>query len=89
MDVASEQMKSKADNAVDNVGEMGHRAVDAAQKKLKNMKETASEYYDKGMEKAEEYQSNVEEYVREQPMKSLAIAIGAGFLIGFLFTRRS
>jgi ElaB/YqjD/DUF883 family membrane-anchored ribosome-binding protein len=88
MDVASEQMKSKADEMSKNLGEKAHKAVDKAQEKFDTMRESAADMYDKGVERAGEFQDNVEEYVREQPFKSLIIAAGAGLLIGMFLSRR-
>lgn len=88
MDVASEQLKAKADDLSKNMGEKAHKAVDKAQEKFDSMRENASDMYEKGVERAGEIQDNVEEYVREQPFKSLIIAAGAGLLIGMYLSRR-
>ncbi len=61
---------------------------DAAQEKFQNLRETAGEYYEEGRERAMKWEHNVEDYVREQPIKSLLLAAGVGLLLG-VFWRRS
>jgi ElaB/YqjD/DUF883 family membrane-anchored ribosome-binding protein len=39
------------------------------------------------MDKAEVWMSQAREYVREKPMQSVAIALGAGWLLGRILRR--
>ena len=85
---AASQIKSKADTMAQNFGDMGHKAVDQAQKKFSELSGTAADYYESGKDKAAEMQDSMETYVRDQPMKAIMIALGAGLLIGFLVSRK-
>lgn len=60
----------------------------AAEHQLEKLRGTAEEYYGQGKEKAVELGHEVERYVRREPAKSLAIAAGVGFVVGFLLIRR-
>ena len=63
-------------------------ARDKAQQVMGQARERAGEYYQQGRDKAAEYEGRVEEMVREQPIKSVLIAIGAGLVLGMLLRRR-
>lgn len=63
-------------------------AREAARNAASQAREKASEYYSQGREKAAEYGQKVEDMVREQPIKSVLIAAGAGLLLGMLLRRR-
>lgn len=52
------------------------------------VRERAGAYYQQGREKAVDYEQRIEEMVREQPMKSVLIAAGAGLVLGMLLRRR-
>jgi len=72
--------------------ETARKTYDAAREKAQQVmgqaRERAGEYYQQGRDKASEYQGRVEEMVREQPMKSVLIAAGAGLVLGMLLRRR-
>lgn len=91
---AMDQIKGKAQEAKDKLREMGS----AASEQVNQIKDSASEYYQQGREKAQEYyeqgrqkamelEQNLEDYVREQPLKSVMIAAGVGLLLGILWRR--
>jgi len=66
----------------------GDVAQDATQEALEHLRENAAEYYERGRETVEGAASAFERYVREQPIKSLLIAAGAGLLFGRFWMRR-
>jgi ElaB/YqjD/DUF883 family membrane-anchored ribosome-binding protein len=59
-----------------------------ASEQVENLRDTANEYLDQGRMRLQEVGENVESHVREQPVKSLLIATGIGFLLGALWVRR-
>ncbi len=63
-------------------------AREAAQEVVAGVKEQAADYYARGREKAKIAQESTEQYIRENPIKSVLIAAGAGILIGWLLKRR-
>ena len=58
-----------------------------AQQQFENLRHTATEYYEQGKEKAMQWEQGLEDYVREQPVKSLLIAAGVGMLVGMIWRR--
>jgi ElaB/YqjD/DUF883 family membrane-anchored ribosome-binding protein len=84
---AASQIKDKVSEAASNVRDMGQQAYDAASEKYENVRDSAAEYYQAGREKAMEWESQIESYVREQPLKSLLMAAGAGIVIGMIWKR--
>lgn len=63
-------------------------AKDAATQVVGQVRDRAADYFAKGKEKAKDMQGGTEEYIRENPVKSILIAAGAGLLVGFLLRRR-
>jgi ElaB/YqjD/DUF883 family membrane-anchored ribosome-binding protein len=83
-----EQLRQKAGEVRESIGEMGGIAKEAAREKLGELRETATHAYQRGRERAGEAVKGVEHYIQEQPIKSLLMAAGLGLLVGF-FLRRS
>lgn len=63
-------------------------AKDAATQVVGQVRERAADYLAKGKDKAKSMQGGTEEFIRENPVKSILIAAGAGLLVGFLLRRR-
>jgi len=84
---ATEQLRDAATQVQQNIRDTAGQVRDAAQEKFDDLKQQASEYYDQGRERAMEWEQNLEQYVQEQPIKSLLIAAGVGMLVGFLWRR--
>jgi ElaB/YqjD/DUF883 family membrane-anchored ribosome-binding protein len=70
----------------------------AAQAKADELRGRAEEYYGQARERAEEYygqardrartfQDDGEAYIRENPVRAVLTALGAGFVLGILFRR--
>ena len=84
---AAAQIKDKVSEVASNVRDMGQQAYDAATEKYENVRDSAAEYYQAGREKAMEWESQIESYVREQPIKSLLMAAGVGMVLGMIWKR--
>jgi len=91
---AVNQIKDKVQEGREKLREMGS----AASQQVNQLKDSAAEYYEQGREKAQEYyeqgrqkamelEQNLENYVREQPLKAVMIAAGVGLLLGILWRR--
>ena len=84
---AAAQIKEKASEVVSGIKDMGANVRDAAAEQYDHLRDTATEYYQSGRDKAMQWESQVEDYVREQPIKSLLMAAGVGVLLGVLWKR--
>jgi ElaB/YqjD/DUF883 family membrane-anchored ribosome-binding protein len=71
-----------------DIQELGGMARDMAQEKVAQLRASASEYCEEGRDKVQQVERGFEQYVREQPLKSLLIAAGVGILLGGLWMRR-
>ncbi|HEY2762163.1 MAG TPA: hypothetical protein VGI75_15500 [Pirellulales bacterium] len=61
---------------------------DDLEKVVSDIEESASECCAEMREKASELCGTVEDYVRQEPMKSVVIAAGLGLVAGLLLSRR-
>jgi len=60
----------------------------AAQERLGQSSENASGYLEQGQEKARQIRRTVEQFVREEPVKTVLIAAGVGLVLGRFWMRR-
>lgn len=84
---ASDRLGRQSREMTKDLKEMGSTAKEAAQEKIGQLGDKVSEYYDQGREKAQRAQLSVEEYITEQPLKSILIAAGVGLLLGRFWMR--
>lgn len=73
---------------LESLGTVRDSATARARDGLETVHETASDYVAQGKSQAHEAEAAVEETIRNQPLTSVLIAAGAGFLIGALWFRR-
>jgi len=81
------QLRDKASEVGQNLRDMGAQAREVASEQVNQLRDTASQYYQQGRERAMEFEQNFEDYVRQQPVKSVLIAAGVGVLLGILWRR--
>jgi ElaB/YqjD/DUF883 family membrane-anchored ribosome-binding protein len=79
---AAERLGKQARNVGDNIREMGNTVADAAQEQFDKARDTATAYYEEGRDRMMEVEGSFEEYIRDQPLKSILIAAGVGYLLG-------
>ncbi len=80
-------IREKAQELGQGLREIGQQARTAAQEQYENLRQQASEYYETGRQHAMEWEQSLEDYVRQQPVKSLLIAAGIGVILGALWKR--
>ena len=88
MSTTSDQLGKQAMEVTKDLQKMGGIVRDAAQEKLGQVRENATEYYEQGRDKVHDLVGSVEQFVQQQPFKSVMIAAGVGWLLG-RFWRRS
>lgn len=86
--------KGAVDRAADRVEEGLHHATDKtasaanrAAEKAAAVSERSREAYDRTMDHADVWLEQARDYVREKPVQSVAIALGAGWLLGRILRR--
>ena len=88
MSTTSDRLGAQANELSEDLKEMGGIVRDAAQEKLREVRENATEYYQQGRDNVHGVLCNFEQYVRERPVKSVLIAAGIGLLFGRFWMRR-
>ncbi len=86
--------KDALDRAADRVEEGMHSATDKvagaaskATEKAADLNERGRASYDAAMDRADEWLEQARDYVREKPVQAVAIALGAGWLLGRILRR--
>lgn len=80
VDRAADHVEASLHRATDKVAAGAHQASD----KIADASERGRAAYDATMDRADEWMEQVRDYVREKPVQSMAIALGAGWLLGRL-----
>jgi len=88
MSTMSDRLGSQAMEVKKDLQEMGQTVRDAAQEKLNQVGEKASEYYAQGRDSVHGVACACEQFVRRRPLTAILIAVGVGGLLGFLWKRR-
>lgn len=63
-------------------------AREMANEKVEQVREGAAGYVKEGREKARNIEHSIEQYIREEPIKSVLIAAGVGLVLGRFWMRR-
>jgi ElaB/YqjD/DUF883 family membrane-anchored ribosome-binding protein len=82
------QLRRQAMGVKDDIREMGNTVKAAAQERIGELRDTALDSYEEGRVKAMGLGRTVQQYVEQQPLKSLLIAAGVGLVFGRFFGRR-
>ena len=72
----------------DNLSRLFGASREVAAEKLGQVRDKGHDWIGRGRDRAHRVVDGTQEYVREEPMKALLVAAGAGLLIGWLITRR-
>jgi ElaB/YqjD/DUF883 family membrane-anchored ribosome-binding protein len=67
--------------------DMGDIAADTAKETLGQMQENASACYERGRDKGRQVERTFDQFIREQPLKSVLIAAGIGLVLGRFWKR--
>ena len=86
---AARTVEQKIDATRDSMGEKAGRLRERVGEVAENVKARAGALRDRIAETEwEDVQTGVKNYVRDNPGKSIAIAVGVGFALGLLLRRR-
>lgn len=81
-------MKEKASTAKDAVTDLAGEAKRYAQHRVGEVQQSAGQWASAAKDKAAEYGGVISDFVQRNPYKTLAIAVGAGMLLGMMLKRR-
>ncbi|MCX7513383.1 hypothetical protein OSC30_06365 [Frateuria sp. STR12] len=79
----ADKVEAGVHHATDKAAGAAHHATD----KAADLSERSRQMRDEAMDKAEDWMAQAREYVRDKPMQSVAIAVGAGWLLGRILRR--
>ena len=82
MSTTSDQLGKQAEEVIDDLHNMGRTVRDAAQEKLGQVADKASEYCQQGQEQVHGNACACEQFVRQRPLTSVLLAVGIGWLLG-------
>ena len=85
---ANARPRRKARTVTQDLQELGGMAREMAQEKVAQLRASASDYYEEGRDTVQQVERGFEQYIREQPLKSILIAAGVGLVLGGLWMRR-
>ena len=85
---ASDRLVKQARKLTEDLQELRGIAGDAAQEKVGQLRDNASDGYEEGREKVHQVKRTFEQFIREQPLKSILIAAGVGLVLGRFWMRR-
>ena len=88
MSTTSDRIGAQANELSEDLKEMGATVKDALQGKLRDARQNATDYYEQGRDNAHGALCNVEQYVRDRPVRSVLIGAGIGLLFGRFWMRR-
>ena len=88
MSTTTDRLADQAKEVKKDLQEMGQTVRDAAQEKIGQVGEKASEYYDEGRDSVHGVACACEQFVRQRPLRAVLIAAGVGCLLGVLWKRR-
>ena len=83
VDRAADHVEDGLHRATDKTADAAHRVSD----KAAEVSERSREAYDETMDRADAWLETARDYVREKPVQSVAIALGAGWLLGRILRR--
>jgi ElaB/YqjD/DUF883 family membrane-anchored ribosome-binding protein len=78
----------RARTVTQDLQELGGMAREMAQEKVEQLRASASSYCEEKRDKVQQVERSIEQFVKQQPLKSILIAAGAGMLLGGLWMRR-
>jgi ElaB/YqjD/DUF883 family membrane-anchored ribosome-binding protein len=85
---AQHRAQQTAGTVRDTIEDAAGQLKESAQEGLNKVYESANHYLHEGRDRAMDLERAVEKRIRHQPLQSLLVASGIGFLLGILFVRR-
>lgn len=84
---STEALKAKARTLTDDARKLGELGKEAAAEQIHRVRARGEEALDTTLDQAKDFERTLAQSVRERPLRSLAYALGAGFVAGLIFRR--
>jgi ElaB/YqjD/DUF883 family membrane-anchored ribosome-binding protein len=88
MSTTSGRLGKQANEVANDVQRMGGALKNAAHESLGQLRETASEYCEQGLDRLRHAKHHAGQFIQGLPIKSVLIAAVVGFLLGLSWPRR-
>jgi ElaB/YqjD/DUF883 family membrane-anchored ribosome-binding protein len=75
------------DSVTRGIKDMADIAADTAKETAGQLQENASALYERGGDKVRQVERTFDQFIREQPLKSVLMAAGIGLLLGLFWKR--
>jgi ElaB/YqjD/DUF883 family membrane-anchored ribosome-binding protein len=80
-------VQDAASDLLHTAKKVGSQAKEVVQERWDNLRNTASDVVEQGRDKLQDVEHAVEERIQNRPFMAILMAIGLGFLVGFLCRR--
>lgn len=84
----ADELRQRLADLEQDIKSLAQTARDAAGEKLHDARVGATEFLNDRRAQAVRLEKSMEQCIAEQPVKAVLFAVGAGFLLGFLWKRR-
>jgi ElaB/YqjD/DUF883 family membrane-anchored ribosome-binding protein len=85
---AADRMRSQARKVTTDLQEMGSIAGEVVQENLGQIRDSASEYFERQRDEVHRVEQTLESYIKDRPYQSILIAAGVGLFVGRFWPRR-
>ena len=86
--MATEQTTRSAEKTVERLSQSAHAAVDRAASAAQSYAERFGEKGEELMQMPQDWMETAREYVRENPLQAVGMALAAGYLLSILMRSR-
>ncbi|CAN5138702.1 hypothetical protein BH23VER1_BH23VER1_18860 [soil metagenome] len=87
LEASKHHARQAAEELRDAAGAKAAQFRDAATARANEFRNTAEQRWDEARHRAEDWRTDGEAYVRENPAKAVLYALGAGFILGLIFRK--
>ena len=88
MSATTDRLEQQAKEVTEDLQKMGGTIREAAQEKLGQVGERASQCCEQGRDKAHGIACACEQFIRARPLRAVLMAAGIGWLLGRFWNRR-
>jgi ElaB/YqjD/DUF883 family membrane-anchored ribosome-binding protein len=85
---AADRLRLQASKVTSDLQEMGSIAGEAIQENLRQMREGATECFERRCDEVQKAELTFETFIKDRPFKSILIAAGVGWFLGRFWQRR-